>query len=227
MIEKNFLYKEYVLNNKTAKEIGNMINKSDTQVRYWIKRHNLPMKPPGGRSKTIDLTNKVFGNLTVERQAEGDGQTARWVCKCSCGKTRVAKSNMLRRGEIKTCGKCRKFTWTGYEDISGQYYGSLKNNAKKRNISFDISKKFLWDLFVKQHKKCALSGIDIVFATQSDKWKQTASLDRIDPQQGYIESNVQWVHKDINRIKREYNEDIFLYYVMKIAEHKDLIIKNK
>ena len=38
----------------------------------------------------------------------------------------------------------------------------------------------------------------------------TASLDRIDSKKGYIEGNIQWVHKDINRMKWAFNEDYFI-----------------
>lgn len=37
-----------------------------------------------------------------------------------------------------------------------------------------------------------------------------ASLDRIDSSQGYIKGNVQWVHKDINKMKFDLSQDRFL-----------------
>ena len=38
----------------------------------------------------------------------------------------------------------------------------------------------------------------------------TASLDRIDNTKGYTQDNVQWVHKDINRIKSDLSQEYFL-----------------
>lgn len=36
--------------------------------------------------------------------------------------------------------------------------------------------------------------------------EQTASLDRIDSSKGYIPGNVQWVHKDVNKMKLALSE---------------------
>ena len=38
----------------------------------------------------------------------------------------------------------------------------------------------------------------------------TASLDRIDSSKGYIEGNVQWVHKSVNIMKCDFSSDIFI-----------------
>jgi len=56
------------------------------------------------------------------------------------------------------------------------------------------------------------------------KKSKTASLDRIDNNLGYTINNIQWVHKDINRIKREYDQNVFLTYVKYIYDFK---IKNE
>lgn len=36
--------------------------------------------------------------------------------------------------------------------------------------------------------------------------KQTASLDRIDSTKGYIKDNIQWIHKDIQRLKLNFSQ---------------------
>lgn len=45
-----------------------------------------------------------------------------------------------------------------------------------------------------------------------EKWDTTgtASLDRIDSSKGYIKGNIQWVHKDINKMKNNYNQAYFI-----------------
>lgn len=48
----------------------------------------------------------------------------------------------------------------------------------------------------------------------------TASLDRIDPRKDYVKGNVQWVHKDVNRIKQAFNEERLLEVCKAIIEHK-------
>jgi hypothetical protein len=38
----------------------------------------------------------------------------------------------------------------------------------------------------------------------------TASVDRIDSSKDYVEGNVQWLHKDINRMKWDLDTDKFI-----------------
>ena len=88
--------------------------------------------------------------------------------------------------------------------------------------------EYLWDLFIKQNKKCALSDINI---TLNPRWsqqnhcrktdiKQTASIDRIDNNLGYIVGNIQWVHKDVNNMKGSFSEELLLYYCQQIVNIK-------
>jgi len=69
-------------------------------------------------------------------------------------------------------------------------------------------------LFIKQNKLCSLSGLLL----ESTYNNMTMSLDRIDNNKGYIEENVQWVHKDINMMKRIYSQDYFIYMCKLVAE---------
>ena len=53
----------------------------------------------------------------------------------------------------------------------------------------------------------------IVFANSIEEHKNgytTASLDRIDSSKGYTKSNIQWVHKDINKMKSDFSMLRFL-----------------
>ena len=56
--------------------------------------------------KFIDLTGKIFGRLTVERNI-GRHKTRLqiiWECKCECGNRTIVAGNELREGETKSCG---------------------------------------------------------------------------------------------------------------------------
>lgn len=70
----------------------------------------------------------------------------------------------------------------------------------------------------KQHKRCALTGVEIEFGTAWNK-VCTASLDRIDSNEGYIEGNVQWVHKAINLMKRDMTDAEFLDWCKRVVLH--------
>jgi hypothetical protein len=91
----------------------------------------------------------------------------------------------------------------------------MRTGAKKRRLKFDgigLSKQWLFSLYLKQNKKCALTGLSIAFAETNighDKGESSASLDRIDSSMGYVQENVQWVHKDVNMMKQGFSEDYF------------------
>lgn len=111
--------------------------------------------------------------------------------------------------------------WKGYQEISQTFFGNLIKSAKDRCIKFDITIEYIWDLFLKQEKKCALSKIDICFSEKAGKYysKQTASLDRIDSSKGYIDGNVQWVHKTINTMKMSLKQEDFINWCKLVTEN--------
>lgn len=74
-------------------------------------------------------------------------------------------------------------------------------------------------MFLKQNRKCILSGIELKIANGNNG--NTASIDRIDNTKGYELGNVQWVHKHINFMKRDYEQNYFIELCKKVAEkHK-------
>lgn len=82
----------------------------------------------------------------------------------------------------------------GYEEITGTRWGSIKGWAKDRGIDFLITIEQAWELFIKQDRKCALTGDILVFAKNTIEALNnftTASLDRIDSSKGYTLDNIQ------------------------------------
>jgi hypothetical protein len=45
----------------------------------------------------------------------------------------------------------------------------------------------------------------------------TASLDRIDSSKSYNKNNIQWVHKDVNKMKWAFNQNHFIKFCKLIA----------
>lgn len=169
-----------------------------------------------------NFAGRKIGQLTVIKRIEDkincDGHPViQWECQCECGLKVIRVSTHLRRGNC-CCVECKKKidkikSFQGYEDISGILWNSIHRGARNRGIEFTITKEYAWNLFLKQNKKCAISGCDLVFAKNKRgqiEGKTTASLDRIDSSKGYIENNVQWVHKWINVMKSDFTQDEFL-----------------
>jgi len=69
----------------------------------------------------------------------------------------------------------------------------------EKGLKFDLDIVWAWNLYKKQNKKCALTGLPIGFGKHNEE--TTASLDRINSFNGYVNGNVQWVHKDVNVMK--------------------------
>lgn len=137
----------------------------------------------------------------------------------------------IRPGNKKTFKRLREYPWCewrGCEDIDMAIVSSIKHGAKRRNLEFDeklITPKYLWNLYIKQNKLCSLSGVKINFAyIRNKKCKAggTASLDRIDSSKGYIEGNLQWIHKDLQSMKMDKSQESFLEWCGKIAKYNNL-----
>src|SRR5581483_7706753 len=106
--------------------------------------------------------------------------------------------------------------WTGIGSLTGTQWGQIKSkrHRKSKTIEFDLAIKDAWDLYVFQNGRCALTGIPIYFGAPP---LFTASLDRIDASRGYFINNIQWVHKDVNRIKLCFDNNEFMNICKKIA----------
>lgn len=175
-----------------------------------------------GCIKNENLVGKRFNKLLIIEKAKYRGSPKNrkqyWLCLCDCGTKKEISLSAIKSGQI-SCG-CIKLTnrikphkkskrFEDYEELYGVYWNSLFLQAKNSEREFTIDQKYVYDIFIKQKRKCAISGLPIYFA-QITKEKQTASLDRIDSTKGYIKGNVQWVHKDINKLKSNWVEKKFI-----------------
>lgn len=112
----------------------------------------------------------------------------------------------------------------GVGKISKTWYNTkIIKAAAKRGLEVNINLQYVWRLYKKQKGLCALSGVPIYFGRSSYTHESTASLDRIDNNKGYVKGNVQWVHKDINRIKWVFTTETFLGLCKNVALHNKLI----
>ncbi len=163
-------------------------------------------------STLIDIKDKQFGKLTALHN-EGYGK---WKCICECGKEVIREGFNLRAGTCTSCGcdywgkgnKGRR--WKGYEELGSKFWTAIKRAAKERDIEFNIDIEYGWNLYIEQKRRCALTGRIIGFDNDVARYDNSASLDRIDSSIGYVKGNVQWVHKDINRMKWIFTNEQFL-----------------
>lgn len=201
---------------KTIRDIARYFDVSTTTIYKRAKKLNLSKK---NRPKInyLDISNKKYNKITAIKFVKLDKfGKAIWLFKCDCGRTAELNSASAIKGLTKSCGclKIKTLRNRGYELLSYSFYKKLQRSALSRDYDMTISIKDMWDCYIKQNKKCAISGVPIVLYPDSNKERlQTASPDRIDSNKGYIKDNFQWVHKRINRMKNILSSDEFLFWV--------------
>jgi hypothetical protein len=117
--------------------------------------------------------------------------------------------------------------WKGFGELSGDHWRRIYHGALSRNLEFTITIEDVWNKYLQQNGKCAISNVEIVLRGQNIGMssnevykKTTASLDRIDSSLGYTIDNIQWIHKDLNQMKSDRSMDTFLYWIKIIHDFK-------
>lgn len=145
---------------------------------------------------------------------------------CRCGfiteKRPGELRHILRGGPGQMCKSCSYTNRMKYEtvnEISGKYLTRAQRGAMVRGISFDITMADLSSAWETQKGICTLSNIPLTLLGSSDE-PSTASIDRIDSNLGYTRQNIQWVHKTVNKMKMELDEDKFISFCVSIATNR-------
>jgi hypothetical protein len=179
-----------------------------------------------GQSKYNNIVGTTIGYYTVKQIINGLAEV-----ECVCANVRLlnlhyAATSGRRCAECgnKQCGSANGF-FKGYEGLYGNWISSL--NKRNKILGFepcDFDMKYLWELYLHQNKKCALTGLPIEMkvkdSTAYDGFRRIASLDRKDSKQGYKIGNVQWVHKDINIMKNKYDLEYFKYMCELVSKNQ-------
>ena len=151
-----------------------------------------------------------------------------WLCPVCSHEWQATIDNRRRKGS--QCPNCKKLRfrgstnprWNGHGEISGRHWHCIQKEAseERRNrrytvarpqLEFTITIEYIWDLFLKQNRRCALSGKALTMWGKIDgKLSGNASLDRIDSSKGYIEGNVQWINKKIQMVKTKLSDAEFI-----------------
>ncbi len=222
-----------VKDSNSFRDVGRKIGINSKTVKAKIIKYDIDYSHFHQCKAYQDILDKKFHMLAVKSISRIKDRNNKILyranCLCDCGKEKSIDAAHVRYGKIGSCG-CDKSRYektrgknsslyTGYEDISGKLWGTLKIGAKKRDLDFKISLKYAWDLFIKQDRKCSLTNLPICFGgTSRQPHLTSASLDRIDNDKGYLEGNVRWVLKDINMIRGSYDSDYFIKLCHAVAD---------
>ena len=166
----------------------------------------------------------VFGKWTVIDETIYVIGEAKVKCRCECGEEGLVSAFTLFKGSSTKCLKCgnslkkeQNPAFKGYKDIPYVWFKKYFENGKRKRIG-DVTMEQVYDIWLKQNQKCALSGLPIDWE-YNNGW--TCSLDRIDSKKEYTIDNVQLVHKDVNVMKHHYDESYFIEICKLIAKHNE------
>lgn len=178
----------------------------------------------------INRVGEKHGKLVIIKYigyANGNSNQPVWLCLCECGKEKITRYRSLVNGFVTTCGQCPKPVgnqhpeWEGAGEISKSIWHQYRLGALARGIKFDVTVEQLWELFEKQKRKCTLTGWELYFPPSlKDNKNRTASLDRINSKHGYEIDNLQWVHRDVNKLKKNMDDQRFIELCLAVAAHK-------
>jgi hypothetical protein len=189
--------------------------------------------------KLTTIEGAVYNDYIVIGVSKPSENGTLFFVKCTCGREEYKLAKHLISGRTKRCKSCsakttfKKYTpetfsksWKGkgLGLISKTWFLSIKNGAEKRKIPFNVTLEEIWKLATDQQFKCALTGASLFFSKAIHKsnpdWKQiTASLDRKNSEKGYTIENLQWVHKDINRFKNNYDQEKFIQMCKQVVDY--------
>lgn len=67
----------------------------------------------------MDLAGQKFGMLCVIKRTENTTGKKHWICRCDCGREKLANTHDLLSGRVKSCGCLRS------KDLTGRQFGFL------------------------------------------------------------------------------------------------------
>jgi hypothetical protein len=221
---------------KRHDEFGLKNGKEHTRCKTCVNKKCLEYNHKKGICKKYkhepknDLCGKKVNHFLVLKDLGTKDKQRYWLCECECGVIKEISHNQIASGRTKSCG-CKikgsnNALWQGHGEISAGRWDTIKRKRRhsdKREFSITIEE--VWDLYIKQNKVCALSGLPIEFG-KTNKDKYTASLDRIDSHKGYTLDNVQWVHKDINRMKNIYSQERFVEICKLVSSYSSIRLRD-
>lgn len=219
----------------------------EARIYEWRSSHNIDIIFDDGtivKNKTYDdfkngrfahplqdkivnnLVGNKFGRLTVIRDS-GKRDKSRgviWECLCDCGNICNVRGWSLKSGNTRSCGcfkkdESKERLTLKEEGAINRIIRSYKSNAKKRNITWELSNKDIKDII---HKPCFYCG-DIdknkMITKGCTEGYMYNGIDRIDSNKGYTISNIVSCCKICNIAKHDMSSKEFYEWVQRINKN--------
>ncbi len=96
------------------------------------------------------------------------------------------------------------------------WFEMKRKGGLSRAYVWDLTPEYVLQMYEDQEGLCALTGWPIGWAEKG--LTATVSIDRIDSEEGYLQGNVQLLHKDVNMAKQQYSQTYFVSICQAVAD---------
>jgi hypothetical protein len=123
----------------------------------------------------------------------------------------------------KKCKACRtnqrnKIRNGSYEEYLRYAISGLKSGRRNSGLEWELTLEDAIEIYEAQEGRCALSGNIMSRHRGYGTTPFNMSIDRIDPQKGYVKSNVQLTCWEANRMKHALTPAEFFFWVRSIND---------
>jgi hypothetical protein len=115
--------------------------------------------------------------------------------------------------------QCRACEATIFSSSTPRLFMSSILNGIKQRAKTNLTLDQLYDLYLRQDKICALTGIKLTHKRGIGIVYTNLSVDRINPKKGYTISNIQLVCRVINLMKSDIKQQQFINLCKKVSGH--------
>lgn len=179
-----------------------------------------------------NVVGKIFGRLKVLSLEKRVKHHTYYRCQCKCGKIKVVRFSSLWNHLTKSCGclqkdkaiktcKSRKLPFSVCP--TNTLFGLYKSGARKRNLTFDLSKED-FEYLIKQNCHYCGSKPQTKYASYHNKKDFIIynGIDRVDNFVGYVKNNCVSCCEFCNASKSNYTKEEFLNKIKMICQHSNL-----
>lgn len=201
-----------------------------------------------GTIKVVKCVCDSCGMIATKRFREAK---AKHICKSiidgkkkcfKCKESKLIEEFSKNRSTFDGYQKCCKECFSNYESVKKGYIkksynlkndlkiylrnktSGLERKCKVKNLDFDLTKEFIYELYLSQNGNCYYTGLEIKHNIGCHQY-DSISVERLDPNIGYIKSNVVLAAFAINSFKGMMTETEFKNYltiiIPKLIEYKN------